>query len=261
MRELICPNCSFSAKISENKIPAGAKWVKCPQCRHRFEINRPTPENQQIPPNNGPKTTNGRESSPWENRLELGLLQGIYQTFQKVLFSPKAFFKGLAFNKGIKEPFAFGLLFGSIGTLLGFFWQFLFLSDKAPFYLQSLLENVSLNIIFLGVMIASPFIASITLFIITSIIHFFLFIVKGGQNGFEATFRVIALSQSTHVFSIIPFVGGFIGSIWNLIIMIIGIREIHENSYWRVFLAILMPVGLILVFIAIAMITAFASLF
>jgi hypothetical protein len=72
--------------------------------------------------------------------------------------------------------------------------------------------------------------------------------VRGADNGFEATFRVVAYSQAAQVLGIIPFVGGWIGWIWQLIIQIIGFREIHETSYLRVILAFVIPlvVGILL---------------
>ena len=70
----------------------------------------------------------------------------------------------------------------------------------------------------------------------------FLLVVRGGQNGFEATFRVVSYSQATQALGLIPFIGGWIGGIWQLIVQIIGLREIHEISYFRVVIAFLIPV-------------------
>ncbi|OPX37866.1 MAG: hypothetical protein B1H13_12185 [Desulfobacteraceae bacterium 4484_190.3] len=72
--------------------------------------------------------------------------------------------------------------------------------------------------------------------------------VRGANNGFEATFRVVSYSQAAQIVGVIPFLGGWIGGVWQLIVQIIGLREIHETSYLRVILAFVIPlfVGILL---------------
>lgn len=263
MVELTCPNCRFSTTISDDKIPTGARWVSCPRCRHRFELlqGTTTPRPNHSPYRTETRTFTERMPSAWENRLELGLLQGMYKTFTAVLFSPEKFFRRMTFRAGLKEPFAFGLLFGSIGSMFGLFWQFLLTSGKSPFYVQRLLEHFSLNLLFFGLMIISPLIVTLMMFVTGGIMHICLLAVRGGKNGFEGTFRVVAFSQAANILGIIPFIGEFIGSIWQFIVLIMGLREIHEISYFRVFLAVLLPVGAFFLFTIIAIIALVSSLF
>ncbi|MBN1849195.1 MAG: zinc-ribbon domain-containing protein [Deltaproteobacteria bacterium] len=261
MVTLTCPNCRFSAQISEDKIPAGAKWVKCPSCRQRFELNQVPPP--PIPHENAVDSNSydERHLSAWENRLRLGLLRGIFKTFKETLFMPKMFFRTLIYRAGIKEPFSFGLLFGSLGYMFDLFWQFLQSPDKLPPYIQDLLAYMPFHFLFFGVLILSPFMVIVMMFLTSLILHAFLLLVKDGKHGFEGTFRVVAFSQAANILGIIPFIGGFFGTAWYLIIMIIGLREMHETSYPRVLFAILIPVIIILVFTVILMITALFNIF
>lgn len=263
MVTLTCPNCHFTAQISEDKIPAEAKWVKCPKCRQRFELadHSSTSSPDPIPIDTGSETVNGRHVSPWENRMELGILQSIFQTFRGVLFTPKVFFRTMTFHHGIKEPFAFGLLFGSLGYMFGIFWQFLLSSDKTPGYVQKLLAYIPFNFLFLGILILSPFIIMVMMFLTSAVFQLFLIIVKGSKHGFEGTFRVIAFSQTANFLGIIPIIGGFISTFWYFVILIIGLREIHETSYPRVFFAILMPLGLIFIIVMVALVASIFALF
>ena len=77
--------------------------------------------------------------------------------------------------------------------------------------------------------------------------HVLLLLVRGNTNGFEATFRVMAYSQATQVWSVIPFVGGFIGWCWRAVIQIIGLKEAHQIGYGKIFVAFLIPVALFVV--------------
>ena len=114
---------------------------------------------------------------------------------------------------------------------------------------EELMGHVSMSLIFFAIIIISPLFVTITMFIASAVLHLLLLIVRGGKNGFEATFRVVSYSQAAQIWGVIPFVGGFIGGLWILIVQIIGLREIHETSYLRVILALLIPVALILLLV------------
>lgn len=249
--EITCPKCSFSKSIPREKIPAGARWATCPRCKHRFGLVIPEtgPHPEQEPREEKPEELRERGATPWENRSELGLWQGIYQTFKAVLFSPENFFSTVTFRRGIKEPLAYGLLVGSIGSMFGFFWQFLMMSGSLVALGEELMGHLSMSLIFLAIIIISPIFVTIAMFLTSGVLHLLLRIVRAGKNGFEATFRVVSYSQATQIWGVIPFIGGFIGFIWILIVQIVGLREIHETSYLRVILALLIPVALILLLI------------
>jgi hypothetical protein len=249
--EIICPRCNFSKSIPKEKIPSRARWATCPQCKHRFSFAPPkgdiTPEQGQK--EGGAKVPVERGAPPWENRSELGLWQGIYQTFKAVLFSPDRLFGTMTHKGGITEPMAFGLLLGSIGSMFGFFWQFLMMSGGLQALGEALIGRVSMSLIFFAIIIISPLFVAITMFIGSAVLHLLLLIVRGGRNGFEATFRVVSYSQATQIWGVIPFIGGFIGGLWILVVQIVGLREIHETSYLRVILALLIPVAFILLLV------------
>jgi len=249
--EIKCPKCNFSKSIPKEKIPASARWATCPQCKYRFSIAPPQagPGLEQGQRERGIEVRAERRAPPWENRSELGLWQGIYQTFKAVLFSPDKLFSTMTHEGGIMEPLAFGLLLGSIGSMFGFFWQFLMMSGTLLALGEEIMGQLSMSLIFFAIIIISPLFVTITMFIASAVLHLLLLIVRGGKNGFEATFRVVSYSQATQLWAVIPFVGGFIGGLWILVVQIIGLREIHESSYLRVILALLIPVALILLIV------------
>ena len=91
---------------------------------------------------------------------------------------------------------------------------------------------------------------TISLFVLSLIIHLLLLLVGAGTNRFEATFRVMAYSQATRVWSLIPFIGSPIGWVWRSIVQIIGLKEAHETSYGRIVVAFLIPLVMLIVVIA-----------
>lgn len=216
--EITCPACKFSKTVLAEAIPAGAGWVICPSCKHRFEFTNPDA---------GPEPG---EDAPWERRAELGLWRAIYLTFVSVLFSPSAFFRKITPGKGMTEPMAFGLLSGSLGFMFGLFWNFLLVSGVIMSFSDRFLEQVPLNWVFLFVLILSPVFVLMDMFIKAGVIHVLMLIFRDGKGGFGGTFRTITYGQSTKVLSLIPFIGGVVGWFWNLIIVIVGLKEMHKTS-------------------------------
>jgi len=259
--QLTCPHCNFSREVPNKDIPPEARQAICPRCGQRFAFSVPETEGalpvfEPAPDDRGRETREdvhafARTGAPWEKRDELGFWSGIFQTIKVVLFSPKALFNRLSYDAGFRDPLAFGLLTGSIGSMFGLFWQFIIaaagvigLGDIMGWHVSG---PLSMGVIFIVVMAGMPFFVMAGMFIYAGIMHLLLLVVRGGQHGFEGTFRVIAYAQAAQIWGLIPFVGGWIGSVWQLIVQVIGLREIHGTSYLRIFLALLIPVILVIV--------------
>lgn len=253
--EITCPNCNFKTTIPKEKIPARARWANCPRCKSRFELALPASPagslGRERPPMGAGEP--GRGPSPWESRSELGIFRSIYETLKKVMFAPKGLFRSMASGGGIKEPFAFGLLFGSLGMMFALFWQFLTLSGLILSRGGDLINESNISLIFFVVILVSPLFVIAGMFFTSAILHVCLLMVGAGKNGFEATFRVVAYSQATQILGVIPFVGGVLGWFWQLMVQFIGVREIHETSYWRVFLASFIPLAFIILVVVLVM--------
>jgi len=63
MVEITCPQCNYTKSIPIEKIPPGARWIKCPKCGNRFEYLKKEKDVE----------TEKRDATPWERRLQLGL--------------------------------------------------------------------------------------------------------------------------------------------------------------------------------------------
>jgi predicted Zn finger-like uncharacterized protein len=245
--EITCPACKFSKTISTEAIPAGAGWVTCPSCKHRFEFANPVAGQE------------SGEGAPWENRAGLGLWRAIYMTFMSVLFTPSVFFRKMTVGKGVAEPMAFGLLSGSLGFMFALFWNFLLISGAIMSFSSRFLEHVPLNWVFIFILVFSPLLVLMDMFIKAGVIHILMLIFKDGKGGFGGTFRTIAYGQSTKVLSLIPFLGGVVGWFWNFIIVIVGLKEMHKTSHLKAAVAVfafiilkglvLLPILLLKVFV------------
>jgi hypothetical protein len=246
---ITCPYCNFSRELPEGEIPPGAKWATCPRCKHRFEFSFQDSVFDFQGEQASEETNARRGPSPWERRSELGIWQGVYQTFKRVLFSPEKLFRTMIHEEGLKEPLAYGLLLGSIGVMLDVFWQFLMIGEGVTSNLPSIIGQINLGFLFMAVMIMTPFYILINMFVVSGILHLCLVIVGAARNGFEGTFRIVAFSQSIKILGLVPIVGGLIGWVWQFIVQVIGLREMHETSYLRTIMAMLLPMAFMLIII------------
>lgn len=261
--QIKCPYCEFTTDIPEERIPPQARYANCPKCRQKFPITRQSsaPEHGDTAPlvradREGPLSSLHTEyneiriPTPWEDRSRINLWKAIYKTMIHVAFKPVSTFRTMRHQGGLKDPLAFGLLFGTLGMMFSIFWDFMLTPWGLGGGFASAFSSISTVILFPALMALAPLFVIIYMFIFTCIIHIFLLLVRGGGNGFEATFRVVAYGQVTQLLGAVPLAGGFVAGLWLLVIEIIGLKEIHKTTYVRVLFAIFIPIILLVLIVA-----------
>jgi hypothetical protein len=232
--EIVCPHCGFSKTLQKEKIPTGVRWANCPRCKSRLELPLTNP---------APESKPGVEVSRAEKQELVRIIR------------PRDLFARMDVQAGMREPFAFGFLTGALGTMVGLFWQFLLISGSLNSMTRGYLDQFGMALVFTGVLVLSLLLVIVFLFATSLIVHVCLFLVRGGKNGFEATFRVVAYSQATQILGFIPFLGGLAGLMWLLVVQMIGLKEIHGVSYARIILAFSIPLVLLLLILVVVVAT------
>jgi len=185
--------------------------------------------------------------SKLKEEKEEGLWKSIWMDFKMVMFSPKSFFS--QHKPDLKRSLIFGLLIGSIGAMFSLFWQLLFIAKKIPSFLDLLQESPigSVDLIIFLSFLFVPIMVLAGILIYSLLLHIFLFIMGAGKRGLEKTFMVICYSQAPKILSLIPMLGGIAGFIWRLVIQIIGLKHVHETSYFRIIIAFMVPVFMLFI--------------
>lgn len=177
---------------------------------------------------------------PWETR-EGGFFGDLFKTIKLALFSPPAFFEAMPPTGGYKGPLTFAMVIGTIGMAAAAFYQaaIMFLgaglSGEIP-------TDVPVEYMLIGIggfVLFAPILIMISLFIGAFFMHIFLMIVRGANNGYQATFRVMGYSMATNIFQLIPLIGGIIGFGWTIVLWIIGFPKAHDTGIGRVIVAII----------------------
>jgi len=249
--------CHRCGKMSE--IEGEIKF--CPHCGVSFEdAQQPTGQPGETPHVPGPAQTRASGSAtekytPWEDREKLGLIGSLFETWKESVFNPTRFYKRMPVIGGIGNPLLYGLILGFIGLVFQmvyqrFFGQLLGPSQWYPFLgedfdynfydfshkLQSISNLVNIVIF--------PFLLVAWLFIWSGITHLILLIFGWHKEGFEATFRLIAYSEGPSFFAIVPIMGSLISIVWQAVLVIIGVKEVHRLSIGQSLLVIFLPLVL-----------------
>lgn len=179
--------------------------------------------------------------SPWDDRENVGFLKALFDTWVQTVFNPVQFFSKMPPEGGMGGPLLYGFIMSEISLLVAMMWQGMSL------FVPSFVERGGME--YLGAPIAgmtfiffiSPILVLVGLFLSSAILHLCLLIVGGARQSFETTFRVVCFATSAQLWSLVPFCGGFVAGIWNLVLQIIGLRESHDISTGRAALAVFLP--------------------
>jgi hypothetical protein len=74
------------------------------------------------------------------------------------------------------------------------------------------------------------------------LVHLCLILLGGAKESFFATVRVISYAQGALIFSIIPCVGSLIATVWQIVMVVSGLGEVHETNTGKAVIAALMPI-------------------
>lgn len=194
------------------------------------------------------------DNFPWPPRNDGSVLDALARTWKESVFEPKSFFARMPHEFDFGWVLGYYLVVGVLAAGISLFWEMVFGPSLLERWLtQDGVEPANPVIDFL----LSPVWLLIALYLIAGVIHLCLLLVRGARSGFGATVRVIAYSGGPQLFSVVPFVGPVVGSIWSLVITIIGLREAQRTTTGRAVAAVAIPFVLLLVFTVLAFMAAF----
>ncbi len=184
------------------------------------------------------------ENIPFEETEKYGFLNGLYLSILMLVKSPKTFYSKMHINKGLKFPIIFVLIMLSINVFFtGFYINTGLITSPAEQLKEVVKENpdmIDSDSEFLNTEMEDPTIFDlfknlllnfVLFYIIVTVWHFALSVSGVGQNGYEATFRVLAYSMVTGLVAVIPLsnpVFNFLVYLWWIYVIFIGIVEAHE---------------------------------
>lgn len=181
----------------------------------------------------------------WERDPGASLFTRLYETVREVLGSPQATFAGMPTTGGFARPLTFLVLLGGACGIVSIIYQLIFelVGPKAA-NAPAAITPALLTGVFIGIMICMPLIIAVGSFISAGIFHVSLMLVGAAPKSFEATYRTICYANgSTSVLLLVPFCGGLIQAVWNLVLLVIGFREVNGITTGKAIVAVLLPMA------------------
>lgn len=167
-------------------------------------------------------------------------------TVLSVLSRPVAFFRGIARRGDFVSPLVFAVICIVIYAVLAGIISFLVAAGTQDF--GAALGGV------IGGVIGGAIGGIVGLFVGAGIYHLLvLLFVRPANAGFEATFRVVAYPSALLLvtwLATIPILGIFIALaalVYNVILNIVGIREVHSTTTGRAALVVLIPIAVLFI--------------
>jgi hypothetical protein len=193
----------------------------------------------------GPSSAAGSGSGlPWEHRQQLGFFKAYFDTVILVLTKPGEAFVMMKKEGDLMGPMLFALIGGCAGMIVSVLLQVAlqsigFMADR-----QTAAFGMGvMGIWAVGYVLLSPVLIIVGMFIVSGILHLCLMILGGARRPFETTFRVVCFSSgSTSLLSMIPFCGGMIAMVWNIVLECIGLARAHEIDTGKAVMAVLLPI-------------------
>ncbi len=182
-------------------------------------------------------------SFPWPPGESDSIAARFGETWRSATFDPAAFFRRVPRDEGTGAAVLYYLVIGVLVAGAALFWESLALHSGTRGDLAAELGIQPMNPA-VGFLL-TPAILLGMLFVAAAVTHMLLSLFDGVRHGFGTTIRVFAYAYSPGLFGVVPWVGGLVGSIWMLVLLVIGLREAHEIDGWKAALAILLPLLLL----------------
>ncbi len=184
----------------------------------------------------------GLKLPPWEERERFGVLNALYLTIKDVLLAPGHFFHRMPTRSGLVQPLLFAIIVGFASTFIS--WMYSLVSSSLQIALFGNFPEGNSTLIAFFIFLFSPVLVALGVFVQAAFIHLFLVVLGGGRLGFEGTFRVTAYAEASALLILIPLCGSWLALVWGLVILIIGLYNVHETQPWKAVLAVLAPMFL-----------------
>ncbi len=183
----------------------------------------------------------------WEARRQFGFWLALWLTWRDAVFRPIEFFRHLPPRGGLGPALGFALLITSFAFLINIYWGAIeqLVVGGQPTGVAASLTGLLLVVLWLGIFV--PVYLGV-LFAVVAIIHVSFLIVGAGRQGFEATFRAVAYASGPAAFAIFPFFGAALSTIWGMVLVYIGVREVQRTTNGRAVLAFLLPFFAFMIF-------------
>ncbi len=177
---------------------------------------------------------------PWEDP-EVGFPENLGRTWIESLTAPVPFFRRLAPEAIVARAVLYFLIMAVGAALFSLLWGLAGSAPDLPPQAAEVLDLDPRGIQLFGFFL-SPFANLILLGLATMAVHLFVRLLTDSDRPVSATARVICYAAGPALLTIIPWVGELAGWAGSVVLLTIGIREVHGTTTGRAALTVLVPI-------------------
>jgi hypothetical protein len=166
-----------------------------------------------------------------------------------MLRAPRRGFERVPLTSSPLRPFAFSYVVQLIGVWSGTLWEAT-LRDVWTSFLPALKDYEGGPSLIIAA-IAAPLWVVLLILISVALQHLFLILVGGAKQGIGTTLRALCYASTPNILAVVPVCGAWVGSIWSVVIAVIGLSMLHRITIGRALFAVLLPLVLCCACIAI----------
>lgn len=180
-------------------------------------------------------------TNPWEQRGDRGPVAAFAETLQQSLFRPVSFFRGTAPDRGAGAALLYAVLVGTISIVVALLWQHA-LGDQLPVeYSGRFMSFFDNRAALAGVSVFLPIGIAVGNLLWAGVLHVSLAVLGGARGTYTTTLKSVCYSSSATAFNVFPVCGAAIGGVWQVVVQVIGLRELHRTTTTRAFWAWFLP--------------------
>jgi len=193
---------------------------------------------------------NQRQFLPaWESG-QAGVFKRFIDTFKQIFANPTWFFSNIKIDQ-YRKALSFAWIVCSLAVVffaLYSLWQLeqntAALIERAAVQSGEDPQKIyeSLRSFLLITLYGAPIFGLINIGISAFVYHMGIKLTANKHQGFKATFRATAYGFAPLLLVVVPFIGHLVGTLWSLILQIIGLTQVHQITPARASLAVLLPV-------------------
>jgi hypothetical protein len=193
--------------------------------------------------------------SPFAERATRGFLPAFFETWKLVATQPQEFFRRVRIDQ-TGTAILFGVIANTVGSVVNGFYRWVF-AEQFRAMIQGLpggearyMERfgaLSSGAGLVGEIVLTPIAAVVLIYLAAAVVHVLLMLFRGAGRPFDATLTTTAYASGLMLLLVVPGCGSPIALVWGLVVLIVGLGEIHRCGPGKAAAAVLSPAILLCV--------------
>lgn len=179
-----------------------------------------------------------RSGPPWEDESTGNIFERFFKTVMLGIADPVKYYATMSTSGGYLQPLLFTVI---LATMVSFFSGLI----VTPFEIFTGTPVVVAIITSALAVIIQPIIIPLIFLSNAAVMHCTMYIFGWSKHGFESTLRVNSYAAAPAVVNVVPILGLIVYMFWFVIMIVIGIREVHELDNGKAILTAISPLVLV----------------